>query len=255
MSRLKTLLKWEFNDVIKDVLFLLGLVLVGMSMKQSIMDVDYSAGFVSGISISLFGPSKSTGVLHAILGMMSLEDVWTLVGFLTLLLGALSFRYDRDSGVARSIYSLPYSNTEIFGVKLLSILVYSVLMVLLPFAYVTVTSYASIAGYLPEVTSGFMSDALIIALFLILYLVAVATFVSLASPNAFLAFMVGFTVVYAPKILGLESIPPALFTYALHRCGSTDFTPFTAQYLGWGIAVPLLLLGAALVLIRRRDVV
>lgn len=255
MGRLKTLLKWEFNDVIKNVLFLFGLVLVGMSMKKSIMDVNYIPGFASGTEIKLFGPSLAHGVAGEIHGMLYLSDVWTLMGFLTLLLGALSFRYDRDSGVARSIYSLPYSNTEIFGVKLLSILVYSVLMILLPFAYVTLTGYTSIAGYLPEVTSGFMSDALIIVLFLILYLVAVATLVSLASPNAFLAFMVGFTIVYAPKILGLESIPPALFTYALHRCGSTDFTPLTAQYLGWGIAVPLLLLGAALVLIRRRDVV
>jgi len=255
MGRLKTLLKWEFNDVIKDILFLLGLVLVGMSMKQSIMDVDYSAGFVSGISISLFGPSKSTGVLHAILGMMSLEDVWTLVGFLILLLGALTFRYDRDSGIARSVYSLPYSNTEIFEIKLVSMLTYGILMVFVPFVYVVLTSYTSIVYYIPSITSGFLGDLFVLAVFLVLYLIAVATLVSLAFPNAFLAFMAGFTVISAPKILGLDSVPPLLFINALHRCGSTGFSPFSAQYLWWGIAIPTVLMGVSLILISRRDVV
>ncbi len=255
MGRLETLVSWEFNDIIKNILFLSGLVLLGMSMKRAIMYVGYVSGFASGAEIRLFGPSSASGTSGSIHGMLYLSDVWTLMGFLVLLLGALAFRYDRDSGVARSIYSLPYSNTEIFGVKLLSILVYSFLMVLLPFAYVTITSYASIAGYIPAITSNFLRDALILVAFLVLYLVAVATVVSLASPNAFLAFMVGFTVIYAPKILGLGSIPPALFTYALNRCGSTDFTPFTVQYLGWGIVVPLLLLGVSLFLVERRDVV
>ncbi len=255
MGRLKTLVKWEFNDVIKNVLFLFGLVLVGISMKKSIMDVNYIPGFASGTEIKLFGPSRAHGVAGEIHGMLYLSDVWTLMSFLILLLGALSFRYDRDSGVARSIYSLPYSNTEIFGVKLLSVLVYTVLMVLLPFAYVTLTSYASIAGYLPEITSSFLGDALVLVVFLVLYLISVATLTSLAAPNAFLAFIVGFAVIYAPRVTGSSEIPPQLFINAISRCGSTDFTPFTAQYIGWGILVPLALFAVSWILIKRRDVV
>ncbi len=255
MGRLKTLVRWEFNDVIKNVLFLSGLVLVGMSMKRAMMHVGYISGFASGTEIQIFGPSSAIGTSLTINGMLYLSDVWTLMGFLILLLGALTFRYDRDSGVARSIYSLPYSNTEIFGVKMLSILVYSFLMVLLPFAYVMVTGYASIAGYLPAITSNFLRNALLLTIFLILYLVAVATLVSLASPNAFLAFMVSFTVVYAPKILGIENIPPTLFIYAISRCGSTNFTPFTVRYLSWSILVPLALFAFSWILIRRRDIV
>ena len=255
MGRLYTLFRWEMNDLVKNVLLLFGVLLAGMAMKQSLMAVNSSMGFASGTQIELFGPSKASGVSTAIQGMLSLDDVWTLMGFLVLLLGALTFRYDRDSGVARSIYSLPYSNTEIFGVKLLSLLIYGFVMLLLPFAYVSVTTYASILKYLPQITSNFLSDALVLVLFLVLYLVAVATFVSLASPNAFLAFMVGFAVIYAPRVTGLSNVPPVLFINAISRSGSTDFTPFTVHYIGWGILVPLALFTLSWVLIRRRDVV
>ena len=68
--------------------------------------------------------------------------------------------------MAKSVYPLPHSNDEFFGIKLLSFLIYGFLMVLLPFAYVTLTTYASIAGYLPEITSNFITDALTILTFL-----------------------------------------------------------------------------------------
>ena len=255
MGRLHMLFRWEMNDLIKAILLFLGVLLAGMSMKQSLMHVGGAMGFASGTDIVLFGASRSSGVSTSILGLLSLDDVWTLLSFLLLLLGALTFRYDRDSGVARSVYSLPYSNDEIFGVKLLSFIIYGFLMVLLPFVYVALTTYASIAGYLPEITSPFLSDALTLLVFLVLYLISVATLVSLVSPNAFLAFMVGFAVIYAPRILGNSSIPPQLFIDAISRSGSTNFTPFTAQYLGWGLLVPLALFALSWVLIRRRDVV
>ncbi len=254
MGRLYILFKWEMNDLIKAILLFLGILLVGMSMKQFVMHVGGSVGSVSGTEIKLFDPSYSGGVSTSIVGSLSIGDVWTLLSFLILLLGALTFRYDRDSGIAKSIYSLPYSNDEIFGVKLLSLIIYGFLMVLLPFAYVTLTTYASIAGYLPAITSGFLGDVLLLVAFLVIYLIAVATLVSLASPNAFLAFMVGFAVIYAPKILGNPSIPPQLFINAISRSGSSDFTPFTWQYFGWGLLVPLVLFVLSWVLIRRRDV-
>jgi len=255
MGRLYTLFRWEMNDLIKNVLLLLGVFLVGMSMKQFLMGVSHYPVFASGTEIQLFGAFKAGGVSTSIQGLLPLTDVWTLLSFLVLLLGALTFRYDRDSGVARSIYSLPYSNTEIFGVKLLSLLIYAFAMILLPFAYVTLTTYASIAGYLPEITSNFLGNALLLVAFLLLYLVAVATLLSLASPNAFLAFMVCFAVIYAPRVMGTGSVPPQLFIDAIVRSGSSDFTPFTAQYLGWGLVVPMVLLALSWVLIRRRDVV
>jgi len=255
MGRLYKLFRWEMNDVVKNVLLFFGIILLGMAMKESLMGVSSSVRFASGMEIQLFGVSKASGVLTSILGMLSLDDVWTLMGFLVLLLGALTFRYDRDSGVARSIYSLPYSNTEIFGVKLLSLLIYGFVMFLLPFAYVSMTTYAGILKYLPDITSNFLSDALVLVIFLVLYLVAVATFVSLASPNAFLAFMVGFAVIYAPRVTGLSNVPPVLFINAISRSGSTDFTPFTMNYICWGILVPLALFTLSWVLIRRRDVV
>ena len=255
MGRLYTLFRWEMNDLIKAILLFLGILLAGMSMKQSVMHVGGAMGFASGTDIRLFGPSRSSGVSTSVLGLLSPDDVWTLLSFLLLLLGALTFRYDRDSGIAKSIYSLPYSNDEIFGVKLASFIIYGFLMILLPFIYVALTTYASIAGYLPEIVSPFIGDTLTLVVFLVLYLIAVATLVSLASPNAFLAFMAGFAVIYAPRILGNSSIPPQLFINAIPRSGSSNFTPFTAQYLGWGILVPLILFALSWVLIRRRDVV
>ena len=259
MGRLYTLFKWEMNDLIKVILLFLGILLAGMSMKQSAMGVGNSVGFISGlekdVSSGLFGPSESSGVMNAIKGMLSLDNVWTLLSFLILLLGALTFRYDRDSGIAKSVYSLPYSNDEIFGVKLLSFLIYGFIMIFLPFAYVVLTTYTSISGYLPEIASHFINDTLVLVVFLLLYLIAVATLTSLASPNAFLAFMAGFAVIYTPRILGNSSIPPQLFISAISRSGSTDFTPFTVQYVGWGVLVPLALLVLSWVLIRRRDVV
>ncbi|MDI3474534.1 MAG: type transport system permease protein [Thermococcaceae archaeon] len=255
MGRLYTLFRWEMNDLIKVVLLFFGIMLVGMSMKQELMGVSNSMGFISGTDLQLFEASQARRVSTSIQGMLSLEDVWTLAGFLILLLGALTFRYDRDSGVAKSVYALPYSNDEIFGIKLISLLIYGFLMLLLPFAYVAITTYASIAGYLPEITSRFLSDALLLVAFLVLYLIAAATLVSLASPNAFLAFMAGFAVIYAPKILGNSSMPPALFINALNRCGNTDFNVFKAAYLEWGIVVPIVLFLLSWVLIRRRDVV
>ncbi|NJE04594.1 hypothetical protein E3E36_00205 [Thermococcus sp. M36] len=255
MGRIYTLFRWEMNDTIKSVLLIFGISLAGMSMKQVLMGVSHYTGFASGTEIQLFGASNAGGILTSIQELLSLDDVWTLLSFLVLLLGALTFRYDRDSGVARSIYSLPYSNTEIFGVKLLSLLIYGFLMVLLPFVYVTLTTYASIAGYLTEITSSFIGDALTLVVFLVLYLIAVATLVSLASPNAFLAFMVGFALIYAPRVIGTSEIPPQLFIDAIARSGSADFTPFTVHYLGWGLLVPAILFAVSWVLIRRRDVV
>ncbi|WP_297458458.1 MYXO-CTERM sorting domain-containing protein [Thermococcus sp.] len=255
MGRIHTLFKWEMNDLIKAILLFLGVLMAGMAMKQSLMHVKSAMSIASGTDVVLFGPSRSSGVSTSILELLSLDDVWMLLSFLLLLLGALTFRYDRDSGVARSVYSLPYSNDEIFGIKLLSSLVYGFLMFLLPFTYVVLTTYASIVNYLPEIVAPFIGHALTLTAFLLLYLIAVATLVSLASPNAFLAFMVGFAVIYTPRILGNSRIPPQLFIDAIPRSGSTNFTPFTAQYLGWGILVPLALLALSWVLIRRRDVV
>ncbi|WP_297435535.1 hypothetical protein [Thermococcus sp.] len=164
MGRLYTLFRWGMNDLVKNVLLLFGVLLAGMAMKQSLMGVNASMGFASGTRIELFGPLKASGVSTSIQGVLSLDDVWTLMGFLVLLLGALTFRYDRDSGVARSIYSLPYSNGELFGVKLLSLLIYGFTMILLPFAYVSVTTYAGILKYLPGITSNFLSDALVLVI-------------------------------------------------------------------------------------------
>jgi ABC-2 type transport system permease protein len=67
--------------------------------------------------------------------------------------------------------------------------------------------------------------------------------------------MVGFAVIYAPRVTGSSGIPPQLFINAITRSGSTGFTPFTAEYLGWGVLVPLVLFALSWVLIRRRDVV
>ncbi len=172
MGRTCALVKWEFNDVIRNVVFLSGTVLVEMSMKRSIMGVTYVTGFASGTSMEFFGPSRAMDLSRAIQSTLTRTDVWTLTGFLILLFGALIFRCDRDRGVAHSIYSLSYSNTEIFGIKLLSLLVYSFTMIFLPFTYVILTSYADIAGYLPEVTSNFLGKALVLVTFLVLYLVA-----------------------------------------------------------------------------------
>ncbi|WP_010478686.1 ABC-2 transporter permease [Thermococcus zilligii] len=259
MGRLYTLFKWEMNDLIKAILLFVGVFLIGMSMKQSMMWIMSISGGGSGVHtellLSLFGTSRSDGVGMVIYRSLSLDDVWTLMSFLILLLGALTFRYDRDSGIAKSVYSLPYSNDEIFGAKLLSFLVYGFAMILIPFAYVALTTHASIAGYLPEITSSFLGNMLIIVVFLVLYMTSVATLVSLASPNAFLAFMAGFALIYAPKILENPDIPPQLFMYALRRSPSSNFTPFTSQYLGWGILVPLVLFVLSWILIRRRDVV
>ena len=255
MGRLYKLFRWEMNDVIRNVLLFFGILLVGMAMKRSLMEVSSNVGFASGTEVHLFGASNASGVSTSILSLLSLDDIWTLLSFLILLLGALTFRYDRDSGVARSIYSLPYSNTEIFRVRLLSLLIYGFAMILLPFTYISVTTYASIAGHLPEITSSFIGDALVLVVFLVLYLIAVATLTSLASPNAFLAFMVGFAVIYAPRVTGVSKLPPQLFINAISRSGSTDFTPFTVQYIGWGLLVPLALFSLSWVLIRRRDVV
>ncbi len=255
MGRLYTLFRWEMNDVVKNVLLLFGILLAGMAMKQSLMDVSSSTGSAYGTEIRLFGASKALHVSLNIHDLLHLSDVWTLLGFLILLLGALTFRYDRDSGVARSVYSLPYSNTEIFGVKLLSLVIYGFTLALLPFAYVSLTTYASIAGHLPEITSRFIGDALVLVAFLVLYLMAVATLTSLAAPNAFLAFIIGFAVIYAPRVTGSSEIPPQLFISAISRCWNSDFTPFTARYIGWGILVPLALFAISWILIKRRDVV
>ncbi len=231
MGRLYTLFRWEMNDVVKAVLLLFGILLAGgLAMKQSLMAVTSNVSMFFGLldNSALYGPSKAVHVSNSIKLMLSLDDAWMLVGFLILLLGALTFRYDRDNGVARSIYSLPpYSNTEIFGVKLLSLVIYGFTMVLLPFAYVALTSYASIAGYLPDITSEFMGNALVLVAFLVLYLIGVATLVSLSSPpNAFLAFMMGFAVIYAPpRVTDLRNVPPDLFVNAIGKSGTTGFTP------------------------------
>jgi len=255
MGRLYKLFRWEMNDVIKNVLLFFGILLVGMAMKRSLMEVSSIVGFASGTEVQLFGASKASGISTSILGLLSLDDVWTLLSFLILLLGALTFRYDRDSGVAFSVYSLPYSNTEIFGIKLLSLLIYGLAMILLPFTYISVTTYASIASYLPKITSGFIGEALVLVVFLVLYLIAVATLTSLISPNAFLAFMVGFAMIYAPRVTGISNLPPQLFINAISRSGSSNFTLLTTQYVCWGLLVPLALFALSWVLIRRRDVV
>ncbi|MCD6372964.1 MAG: hypothetical protein J7L37_05410 [Thermococcus sp.] len=255
MGRLYTLFRWEMNDVVKNVFLLFGVLLAGMAMKQSVMDVSSSIIYSHGTEIRLFGASEARGVSSNIERLLTLSDVWTLLGFLILLLGALTFRYDRDSGVARSVYSLPYSNTEIFGVKVLSLIIYGFTLALLPFAYVSLTTYASIAGHLPEITSSFIGEALVLVAFLVLYLMAVATLASLAAPNAFLAFIIGFAVIYAPHVTGSSEIPPELFIRAIIRRGRDNCTPFTARYIGWGTLVPLVLFAVSWILIKRRDVV
>ncbi|GAB6102061.1 hypothetical protein JCM16138_12840 [Thermococcus atlanticus] len=256
MGRLYTLFKWEVEDAIKNVLLFFGIVLIGLAMKESLMMVTQTSPGGFGLLTEILRKWRYGTYLVAssINSELALSDVWYLMSFIILLLGALTFRYDRDSGVAFSVYSLPYSNTEIFTIKLLSFLLYSFLLATVPFIYITITSYAGISRHLPDITSSFLVLALILLTFGILYITSIATLVSLLSPNAFLAVIVGFAVIYASKILGMSGIPLQLFIDAIYRCGSSDFAITAPSYLGWGLAFPLLLFTASLLLVRRRDV-
>ncbi|WP_430515129.1 ABC transporter permease [Pyrococcus woesei] len=250
MSRIKTLFMWELNDPLKVDILLAGMLLNTSILHRSYLIVMSSLTISIGTSTLMDNPGNSPTTL-VIEGVLRNFSFWMSSLLFLILLGVITFRLDRDSGYANSLYSLPYSKLEIFLVKFFTIIIFSAFLVFLPFFSVIVLSNFTIIDYLPSILfSDMIKFRLIMAIYTLLYSLSIITLLSLLSPNVFVGFIVSFLSIFIPIFLNIANIPPALFILSYY--GSVS--PFDQKLLISGMVVPAILLSLSGLLIDRRDV-
>ncbi|MFA4662116.1 ABC transporter permease [Pyrococcus kukulkanii] len=251
MSKLRVLLNWELNDPLKVIILITGMLLNALIIHRSYLNVSSSLTHFVGISTLRINP-ESTHTAMIIESLLQNLSFWMNSLSFLVLLGVITFRLDRDFGYANSLYSLPYSKTKILIAKLLAVLMFSLLLILLPFFSVTILANFTIIRYIPAIlSSNPVTFRLIMVLYAILYSLALILLMSLLSPNVFIAFITSFLLLFAPIFLHLGVIPPALFIFASYEGG---LSPIGQKFLISGILIPAILLLSSALLMNRRDI-
>ncbi|NJE02443.1 ABC transporter permease [Thermococcus sp. JdF3] len=251
-------IRWELEDPYNLLVFIFGFVMLGIT---------FFSGLTSNDTVFMIaGPdeiiaSESAKTLGLILPRLGTEE-YTIFALTGALLVSLMLRYDRDTRVAKSIYSLPVRNHSVVLSKALSAMVLLFLASILP----ALLAFLYIHGDVPELMrralfgEGFLAGYLLYWAMMVLYVVSLSALVAMLSPNTFAALLGSITLLYAPLVLKLRSLPPAVIDDAFFKAYTTQFYPSdrVAAFLDGsfyvGLLLPAVMLGVALILSEWRDV-
>ncbi len=268
MGRFMRLLRWELDSPLVVLIFFTGLVLGFMIVHRADLSVAVSTGGFYASTSGLYPPLNASGtsdVLQAVSngGYASAPTGMVVVGnlrvgfgiytFLMILIGSLVFRWDRDSGYAPGIYSLPYSKSRVFVAKFTVFLLLSLALYALPYLFAVLPSNADILRVLLSVLSSREAlKALVLALYAILYTVSITAFVASVLPGLFPTIIGAFFLVAISADLFPNTLPPFSFiTVPL----TSQLSPLQARFFVPGVVVPAVLFLLGVYVFERRDVV
>ncbi len=256
MGRFRDLFIWELGDSLRLLLFLLGVPPLTYLLAVGYLRAQWDVGSVSSHLPPVFTAGSFLGSITALhlFDYPSLSTgFWVLLSLLVAAFSVMTFRYDRENGYALSVYSLPFGKSEIFTAKVLSALVLSLLSLYVPLLIVDVFPNVDILEGIREIvfTERYLY-LLVFATYFVLFSLSVSTLFSVLLENMFLAFIASFFFLVLPFFAGL-SWPPFSFVPMLARSLSWA-SPFSTDWLTWGLVVPALLLLVSEVMFTRRDV-
>jgi ABC-2 type transport system permease protein len=191
------------------------------------------------------------------------EDTYMILVITGALLSSLTLRYDKDSRLAMSIYSLPIRNYKVVLAKFIASFVLLFLSVIIPFFLTLVYTYGDAPDLLKGALfgEGFFISYFIFWLLACLYVISLSSLIAELSPNLFASLLGGVTLLYLPKILDIAYLPPAVLNSAF-LTSQTAFDGVTQKILMLVdkafvscILIPLTLLGMTLLISEWRDVV
>lgn len=246
--RLRTIIKWELDDPIRNLIFLVGFVLFSISFKSNIYNIS------SGGSTSLNYTFQN---LWTIYFTMFSSDSYLILVLTSLLISVIGIRYERDTKFALSLYALPIKKWKISLIKFFVDIIFSYIAFFGSYLLVLIYTFSDIPKLFKESLTVNHTIFYIVTFFLFvsLYVLSISHFVSTIAPNTFAALLLGIVFLYLPRFLGLLDLPPYLFMQAfLHMRNPIIRKQIMENLVLWGIFVPLLILFASLVLSEWRDV-
>ncbi|NJE60734.1 ABC transporter permease [Thermococcus sp. 21S7] len=251
-------IRWELGDPYNLIVFIFGFIMLGITFFSSLTgnDVVFMVTGPDGIIVS-----ESAKTLGLTLPRLGTEE-YTIFALTGALLVSLMVRYDRDTRVAKSVYSLPVRNHSVVLSKALSAMVLLLLASILP----AFLAFIYIHGDVPDLIGralfdeGFLAGYLLYWAMMVLYVVSLSALVAMLSPNTFASLLGSITLLYVPLVLKLRSLPPAVIDDAFFKAYTTQFYPsdriaaFLDGSFHMGLLLPAVMLGVALILSEWRDV-
>ena len=257
MRRFSYIFTWELGDPLRLLLFLLGIPSLTYLLAVYYLRSQWEVGSVSSHLPPVYNHSSFLGSITALhlFDYPSLSTgFWVLLSLLVVVFSVIAFRYDRENGYALSLYSLPFGKGEVFTAKVLSALTLSLLSLYVPLLVIDVFPNVDILKVIREIvlTEQYF-HLLVFATYFVLFSLSVSVFLSVILENMFLAFIASFFFLVLPFFAGLNW-PPFFFVPMLARSLSLA-SPFSMDWLTWGLVIPALLLFVSELIFIRRDVI
>ncbi|MCD6558742.1 MAG: ABC transporter permease [Palaeococcus sp.] len=202
-------IKWELDDYLNLSIFAFGFILLGVTLHVQALK--------GGPSFTVSPPEPEKLLHNSIIAMgISLPrlegDSFIILALTGTLLASLILRYEKDSRVAMSIYSLPTKNCELVGAKIISGLILLILATIIPHFLASVYTYGDSPNLLKAalIDEGFLGLYVVYWFLASFYIIAVASFVAELSPNTFASILGGILVFYLPLVFNLSYLPPEI---------------------------------------------
>lgn len=250
--------RWELEDPYNLIVFMFGFIMLGITFFSGLTSNDTVFMIVGPDSVIVSESAKNIGLTLPRLGV----EEYTIFALTGALLVSLMLRYDRDTRVAKSVYSLPVRNHSVVLSKALSAMVLLFLASILP----AFLAFFYIYGDAPNLVKkalldeGFLAGYILYWVMMVLYVVSLSALVAMLFPNTFASLLGCITLLYVPLVLKLRSLPPAIIDDAFFKAYTTQFYPADriAAFLDGsfyvGLLLPAVMLGIALILSEWRDV-
>ncbi|KUH31914.1 hypothetical protein APY94_11375 [Thermococcus celericrescens] len=251
-------IRWELEDPYNLIVFMFGFIMLGITFFSGLTGNDMVFMIAGPDKIIVSESAKNIGLTLPRLG----TEEYTIFALTGALLVSLMLRYDRDTRVAKSVYSLPVRNHSVVLSKTLSAMVLLCLASILPAFLAFVYIHGDIPGLIGRTLfgEGFLAGYLLYWAMMVLYVVSVSALVAMLSPNTFASLLGSITLLYVPLVLKLRSLPPAVIDDAFFKAYTTQFYPsdriaaFLDGSFYMGLLLPVAMLGMALILSEWRDV-
>ncbi|AEK73493.1 hypothetical protein GQS_07985 [Thermococcus sp. 4557] len=251
-------IKWELEDPYNLIVFIFGFIMLGITFFSGLTSNDTVFMIAGPDSVIVSESAKNIGLTLPRLGV----EEYTIFALTGALLVSLMLRYDRDTRVAKSVYSLPVRNHSVVLSKALSAMVLLFLASILPAFLAFIYIHGDIPGLIGRALfdEGFLVGYLLYWAMMVLYVVSLSALVAMLSPNTFASLLGSITLLYVPLVLKLRSLPPAVIDDAFFKAYTTQFyssdriAAFLDGSFNVGLLLPVAMLGMALILSEWRDV-
>ncbi len=179
---------------------------------------------------------------------------WIFSMLFVIVLTILTFRYPREKGYALSIHALPFSKTEIFTTKLLSVYIFVLMLIFLPLLTIVVSSNVDVPKFIEELFRYSNFYCMLAILFYFLnFSIAVSVFFAVLLGNSFLDIMLSASILLLPMFTGLH-LPPVIFVEKLLQSNMLTKLILSPNLVFYGLILPSTILVTSYVLFVRRDI-